>query len=309
MSKKNEPPKAPPAESDKVGYGMPPRHTQFKKGQSGNPRGRPKEVKAHMPVSRIIRHSLSEEVQGQVNGRTRKMTKLEAITCCTRDWRSRRPMDFTESECPDLGHRLSNTNVATRVGLDNHVHGFHVLERERRSRREFKCSAAVQTAKQFRDRHAGRDEADKRHADGAGGELGESAVVHAFAAQGLVGGHRLKAFGRLRHLGQPELLRGAACRKSVDREVAEGLRPAAESCLDDEVETRLLQCRPSKSVVDAAQGNDGFFGSSTCPGAEVPLVQEGDEAPLLQPIGNDTRLAAVDVAQEGQLAGNDGRQR
>ena len=32
-----------------------------------------------MPVSRIIRHSLSEEVQGQVNGKTRKMTKLEAI--------------------------------------------------------------------------------------------------------------------------------------------------------------------------------------------------------------------------------------
>src|SRR5262245_53181589 len=32
-----------------------------------------------MPMSRIIRHSLSEEVQGQVNGKTRKMTKLEAI--------------------------------------------------------------------------------------------------------------------------------------------------------------------------------------------------------------------------------------
>jgi hypothetical protein len=32
-----------------------------------------------MPVSRIIRHSLSEEVQGFVNGKTRKMTKLAAI--------------------------------------------------------------------------------------------------------------------------------------------------------------------------------------------------------------------------------------
>jgi hypothetical protein len=75
----NEPPKRPPAEPDKVGYGQPPKHTQFKKGQSGNPKGRPKQVQAHMPVSRIIRHSLSEEVQGQVNGKTRKMTKLEAI--------------------------------------------------------------------------------------------------------------------------------------------------------------------------------------------------------------------------------------
>jgi Family of unknown function (DUF5681) len=76
---KSEPPKALPAGSDKVGYGKPPKHTQFKKGQSGNPKGRPKQVQAHMPVSRIIRHSLSEEIQGQVNGKTRKMTKLAAI--------------------------------------------------------------------------------------------------------------------------------------------------------------------------------------------------------------------------------------
>ena len=73
------PPKTPSADPDRVGYAKPPKHTQFKKGQSGNPKGRAKAVKAHMPVSRIIRHSLSEEVQGQVNGKTRKMTKLEAI--------------------------------------------------------------------------------------------------------------------------------------------------------------------------------------------------------------------------------------
>ena len=76
---KNEPPKTPPAGSDKVGYGKPPKHTQFKKGQSGNPKGRPKQVQVHMPVGRIIRHSLSEEVHGLVNGKTRKMTKLAAI--------------------------------------------------------------------------------------------------------------------------------------------------------------------------------------------------------------------------------------
>jgi Family of unknown function (DUF5681) len=76
---KNEPPKTPSAEPEKVGYGKPPKHTQFKRGQSGNPKGRPKAVTPHMPVSRIIRHSLSEEVQGQFNGKPRKMTKLEAV--------------------------------------------------------------------------------------------------------------------------------------------------------------------------------------------------------------------------------------
>ena len=76
---KNEPAKSPPVGPDKVGYGKPPKHSQFKKGQSGNPKGRRKQVQAHEPVSRIIRHSLSEEVQGKVNGKTRKMTKLAAI--------------------------------------------------------------------------------------------------------------------------------------------------------------------------------------------------------------------------------------
>ena len=76
---KNEPAKSLPVGPDKVGYGKPPKHSQFKKGQSGNPKGRRKQVQAHGPVSRIIRHSLSEEVQGVVNGKPRKMTKLAAI--------------------------------------------------------------------------------------------------------------------------------------------------------------------------------------------------------------------------------------
>ena len=63
----------------KVGYKRPPTHARFQKGQSGNPKGRRKQVQAHEPVSRIIRHSLSEEVQGVVNGKPRKMTKLAAI--------------------------------------------------------------------------------------------------------------------------------------------------------------------------------------------------------------------------------------
>ena len=107
MSKKNEQPETPPSETDKVGYGQPPKHSQFKKGQSGNPKGRPKEVQAHMPVSRIIRHSLSEEVQGQVNGKTRKMTKLEAI------------IDLAETEA-EFGGQVALAGL--RVGLQQPEH-------------------------------------------------------------------------------------------------------------------------------------------------------------------------------------------
>jgi len=56
-----------------VGYGKPPRHTQFQKGCSGNPKGRPK---GSMNLPMLIRKALDEKVL--VGGsRKKKMTKLE----------------------------------------------------------------------------------------------------------------------------------------------------------------------------------------------------------------------------------------
>ena len=63
------------AEDDEVGYGKPPRHTRFKKGQSGNPSGRPKGrigYKARLPKL------LGEKVTVNINGNPRKISKFDA---------------------------------------------------------------------------------------------------------------------------------------------------------------------------------------------------------------------------------------
>lgn len=57
-----------------VGYGKPPRHTRFRPGQSGNPRGRPK---AARNTATIVREALTARVKLKENGRTRNMSKVE----------------------------------------------------------------------------------------------------------------------------------------------------------------------------------------------------------------------------------------
>src|SRR5215472_463226 len=57
-----------------VGYGKPPKHGQFKPGQSGNPEGRPRGA---LSMATIVQRILNERVSIQKNGKRKTITKLE----------------------------------------------------------------------------------------------------------------------------------------------------------------------------------------------------------------------------------------
>ena len=60
-----------------VGYGRPPVATRYKKGESGNPNGRPKGA---LNVATAIFKAMREKVTIHENGKRRVVTKLEAAT-------------------------------------------------------------------------------------------------------------------------------------------------------------------------------------------------------------------------------------
>jgi Family of unknown function (DUF5681) len=59
----------------KIGRGNPPKHTQFRKGTTGNPKGRPKGLKN---VSTYLMEAARDHVTATVGGRTRKISKIQA---------------------------------------------------------------------------------------------------------------------------------------------------------------------------------------------------------------------------------------
>jgi hypothetical protein len=60
---------------EKVGYGNPPQHSRFKKGQSGNPEGRPKGTPN---IGTVLERTLREKVVVNENGKRKTVSKLEA---------------------------------------------------------------------------------------------------------------------------------------------------------------------------------------------------------------------------------------
>ena len=59
-----------------VGYGKPPKHSQFKKGQSGNPKGRPKNARG---VLASVKRELDSKITVREGGRQVTMSKATAM--------------------------------------------------------------------------------------------------------------------------------------------------------------------------------------------------------------------------------------
>ena len=61
---------------DEVGYGKPPKSGQFKPGQSGNPRGRPKGARN---VNTLMQRELARKIVASVDGERKSISALEVM--------------------------------------------------------------------------------------------------------------------------------------------------------------------------------------------------------------------------------------
>jgi Family of unknown function (DUF5681) len=60
-----------------VGYKRPPVATRFKKGQSGNPSGKPKKISQELDPGKILQAIDNEEMIVTIDGRGKRMRKAE----------------------------------------------------------------------------------------------------------------------------------------------------------------------------------------------------------------------------------------
>jgi hypothetical protein len=102
-----------------VGYGRPPKTTQFAAGKSGNPKGRPKGSRT---VGAILQDILSQKIAVTENGKTSRVPTLEVmfrrlVNDAKRHW-VRHYGDELPSPAEQL-MRVQSWDTASKGGPDN----------------------------------------------------------------------------------------------------------------------------------------------------------------------------------------------
>jgi hypothetical protein len=117
-----------------IGYGKPPRNTQWKKGQSGNPKGRPRRDRN---VAALVAAILDQRIVVRAGKTTKRRTRLEHLVhrlfeqALEGDPRlmkmaldeARKNEERSETDAPELGQRDHEVIEAMlrRIGRDPHA--------------------------------------------------------------------------------------------------------------------------------------------------------------------------------------------